>query len=428
MRLWLDDDPNRAVPPGFDIVVRTAKEAIDWIASGEIDEISLDHDLGLTKDLGYDPGTGYDVAKWVEEQAYKGALPRIKWSVHSANPAGASRMKSALQSAERFWHQHEQVAREASGGTGAIYELVRTMPPTEDGVMIDTLNRANGDEEDNQFSEQDALAAAEEIGLDWDKQDFSPKDLAKGMDVELEHGTRFPDANVTDDDPVATAKIALAHLYEFGDYYDRLEKMEAEGLAAKKEKQAMSNLPQTIRYKGSNYHLGGRGRMPLKMRQGWDMGEYAEYTIPETGEHALGRIIWFVKKGEEGAAIVASKAVKDDNNEWWPVIGQQESLIMVSDLSKPDVPIAELMKNLKPKVKELKSEDPEVDKPIGNTPTLFLFQDPAGIQHYVDAPGIPTASADKPRTIQYKNATYYIEEAPRVISFQGARYVLADSE
>jgi len=45
------------------------------------------------------------------------------------------------------------------------------------------------------------------------------------MDVELEHGTQDP-LNVTNDDPIMTGKIALAHLNEFQDYYDRLEEME----------------------------------------------------------------------------------------------------------------------------------------------------------------------------------------------------------
>jgi hypothetical protein len=52
------------------------------------------------------------------------------------------------------------------------------------------------------------------------------------MDVELEHGTRDPETDVTGDDPLLTGKIALAHLREFPDYYPRLARMEAEGEAA----------------------------------------------------------------------------------------------------------------------------------------------------------------------------------------------------
>ena len=48
------------------------------------------------------------------------------------------------------------------------------------------------------------------------------------MDVELEHGLHDLVTNVTDDDPLVTGKIALAHLNEFPDYYERLELMEAE--------------------------------------------------------------------------------------------------------------------------------------------------------------------------------------------------------
>lgn len=46
--------------------------------------------------------------------------------------------------------------------------------------------------------------------------------------MELEHGARDPETNVTNDDPLLTGKIALAHLKEFLDYYTRLAKMEKE--------------------------------------------------------------------------------------------------------------------------------------------------------------------------------------------------------
>ena len=48
------------------------------------------------------------------------------------------------------------------------------------------------------------------------------------MNVELEHGLHDLLTNVSDDDPHVTAKIALAHLKEFPDYYTRLERMEEE--------------------------------------------------------------------------------------------------------------------------------------------------------------------------------------------------------
>ncbi len=55
------------------------------------------------------------------------------------------------------------------------------------------------------------------------------EDFRVGLEVELEHGTRFPDANVTNNHPILTGKIVLAHLKESMDYYRRLEVAEIEG-------------------------------------------------------------------------------------------------------------------------------------------------------------------------------------------------------
>jgi hypothetical protein len=55
------------------------------------------------------------------------------------------------------------------------------------------------------------------------------EDFCAGLEVELEHGTRFKDANVTNNHPLLTGKIVLAHLKESLDYYKRLEVAELEG-------------------------------------------------------------------------------------------------------------------------------------------------------------------------------------------------------
>jgi hypothetical protein len=55
------------------------------------------------------------------------------------------------------------------------------------------------------------------------------EDFRKGLEVELEHGTRFKDANVTNNHPILTGKIVLAHLKESLDYYKLLEIAELEG-------------------------------------------------------------------------------------------------------------------------------------------------------------------------------------------------------
>ena len=76
------------------------------------------------------------------------------------------------------------------------------------------------------FTAEEAKAIGEKLGLKWDK--FDVDQFKKGMEVELEHGSKDSLTNVTNGDPLITGKIALAHLNEFPDYYDRLEKMEKE--------------------------------------------------------------------------------------------------------------------------------------------------------------------------------------------------------
>ena len=78
------------------------------------------------------------------------------------------------------------------------------------------------------FSTEEARRVGEAIGIDWENAPFDVDQFRRGMDVELEHGLRDSATNVTDDDPTFTAKIALAHLNEFPDYYTRLERMEEE--------------------------------------------------------------------------------------------------------------------------------------------------------------------------------------------------------
>jgi len=76
------------------------------------------------------------------------------------------------------------------------------------------------------FSLEDAARTAEMLGVDWGKVEYTLFDLHKGMNVELEHGSSSTATNVTDDDAVATAKIALAHLNEGANYYELLEELE----------------------------------------------------------------------------------------------------------------------------------------------------------------------------------------------------------
>ena len=77
---------------------------------------------------------------------------------------------------------------------------------------------------ENRFSIEEAKKIGDQLGVNWSK--FDVEQFRMGMNVELEHGSRDPETNVSGDDPLITGKIALAHLNEFPDYYTRLDEME----------------------------------------------------------------------------------------------------------------------------------------------------------------------------------------------------------
>ena len=76
------------------------------------------------------------------------------------------------------------------------------------------------------FSPDEARRIGDSLGIDWSHVDL--EQFRMGLLVELEHGTKEPETNVTNDDMKLTGKIALAHLKEFLDYYTRLATLEAD--------------------------------------------------------------------------------------------------------------------------------------------------------------------------------------------------------
>ncbi|WP_141588038.1 cyclic-phosphate processing receiver domain-containing protein [Myxococcus sp. AB056] len=94
MKVYLDDE--RATPDGW-VRVWWPEEAISLLESGQVTELSLDHDLGDDTH-----GTGYDVLLWLEEAvATRGFVPpRVQ--VHSANSSARQKMTLAIARSERF--------------------------------------------------------------------------------------------------------------------------------------------------------------------------------------------------------------------------------------------------------------------------------------------------------------------------------------
>lgn len=77
-----------------------------------------------------------------------------------------------------------------------------------------------------QLATEEARSIGTQLKVDWSQIDL--EQFRRGLEVELEHGARDPETDVTDDDLVLTGKIAWAHLKEIRDYYRRLDLMEAE--------------------------------------------------------------------------------------------------------------------------------------------------------------------------------------------------------
>lgn len=90
MKIYLDDI--RVEPEGW-VRTYTAHETIVLLKNNDVEEISLDHDLGNDEEY----GTGYDVLLWIEEQVFTSDYKPPKMKVHSANPIGVERMELLIQ-------------------------------------------------------------------------------------------------------------------------------------------------------------------------------------------------------------------------------------------------------------------------------------------------------------------------------------------
>lgn len=103
MKIYLDDE--RPTPEGW-IRCYWPQEVISYLQTGNVEELSLDHDLGDSEAAARElrkERTGYDVIEWIEEMVYNNALrpPHIK--IHSANPTGRLKMQAGIKCIHH-WH------------------------------------------------------------------------------------------------------------------------------------------------------------------------------------------------------------------------------------------------------------------------------------------------------------------------------------
>lgn len=93
MKIYLDDE--RVSPEGW-VRVFWPEEAIKYLETGQVEEISLDHDLGDDEH-----GTGYDVVLWIEEAVFTQGFIPPKIKVHSANSSAREKMELGIRNIER---------------------------------------------------------------------------------------------------------------------------------------------------------------------------------------------------------------------------------------------------------------------------------------------------------------------------------------
>lgn len=100
IKLWVDDIRDPIVFTGETdwIWVKTAEEAWWVICNHNVEQISLDHDLGETKE-GKERKSGYDLVKWIER---KGAWPSKGARVHSDNSVGVKNMVMAIEKSGKY--------------------------------------------------------------------------------------------------------------------------------------------------------------------------------------------------------------------------------------------------------------------------------------------------------------------------------------
>src|SRR5215813_5498355 len=111
-----------------------------------------------------------------------------------------------------------------TAGTVACSTAARHRTRSDTVEKVLTTSRGGEMTEERRTTTEEAKRVGDTIGVDWAR--FDLEQFRAGMDVEYEHGSHDPQTDVTGDDPIVTGKIAFAHMKEFPDYYERLERME----------------------------------------------------------------------------------------------------------------------------------------------------------------------------------------------------------
>jgi hypothetical protein len=100
-KIWVYLDDVRPLPVDYDVLVRTAEEAIELIKSGVVEKISLDNDLGT----GYTEGK--KVAQYIEQAYIQGEIEWVDFRPHTSNPVAFEEMMQCARNC--YKHKNNKV-------------------------------------------------------------------------------------------------------------------------------------------------------------------------------------------------------------------------------------------------------------------------------------------------------------------------------
>jgi len=98
-----------------------------------------------------------------------------------------------------------------------VWEFSLVATPANPGALVTEFNKLAKSDKSLNFSEDDAKRIGDKLKIDWNT--ISLKEFTIGINTELEHGTKNPKTNITDNNEEMTAKIAWCHMLETPNYY-----------------------------------------------------------------------------------------------------------------------------------------------------------------------------------------------------------------
>ncbi len=217
------------------------------------------------------------------------------------------------------------------------------------------------------FSEQQASEAAKVLGVNFESVKFTLGDFLRGMDIELEHGTVNTIINLTNDDPVDTAKIALAHLNETPRYYDEKVGLEAWESSLKKGVKTKGSKTEykTLQFELEDFDeeqgiFSGYAAVFGNVDSGGDIIEPGAFT--KTIAEGLGRIKILVLHNDGWLPIGIPLELREDAHGLY-IKGKISDTAMGKD------------------VKTLLSDGVLTEMSIGYDPVIFDYDQEDGIRH-----------------------------------------------